>query len=103
MTQETDSGFLIRTIQIKVEKDRLQLINSLISDNEKLTDLDEHITRVIRQSEGGLVQVVKEEILSSFEKFYVTVTRFTNNVLQHKSVSANSIVLDQFFLLSLLF
>lgn len=90
--QETDSGFLIRTIQIKVEKDRLQLINSLIDDDEsdKLTDLDEHITKVIRQSEGGLVQVVKEEIFSSFEKFYVASTQFTNQMLQHKTVSLSN-------------
>lgn len=72
LKQEAESGFLIRTIQIKVEKDRLQYINSLIAedDDDQLSDLDDHVMKVLKQSEGGFVQAVKEEILTVFEKFH---------------------------------
>lgn len=72
-----------------MEKDRLTLINSLINDdkNDKLSILDEHIVKVIQQSDGGWLNVVKEEIFGSVETFCSRVNQFFSRLLQQKTVS----------------
>uniref|UniRef100_A0A336LV96 CSON005534 protein n=1 Tax=Culicoides sonorensis TaxID=179676 RepID=A0A336LV96_CULSO len=86
--KEIDSGFHIRTIQIKIEKDRLDLINALIEDknSDKISELDEHILTIIRQSEPGIIHMMKEEILGSFENLYYEVTSFCTKMMTNKTI-----------------
>ncbi|XP_063707381.1 uncharacterized protein LOC134836108 [Culicoides brevitarsis] len=95
--KETELGFVTRSIEIKLEKDRLHLINSLIDgdDDGQLTELDDQIIRVLQESEGGFAATVKDEILTVFEIIF--------QYLRDKNVQAFLYSVFFFILLPLLF